>query len=138
MKKQILITVALVLAIAGFITAGILVWRADRQEEAVIAGIQAQLDQLTADTTALESHLASLTTAEADRYGAQTQEVQQQTIELQTQLETLQSEITQLQTYLEENKEAIDKVAEEMAYLQGVYDELKIGLEQVKGYLAEG
>lgn len=138
MRKHILITIILVLAIAGFITAGLLVWQADRQEEAVIAGIQAQIDQLTADAAVLETKLAGLTTAEADRHAAQTQEIQKQAQELQGQLEALQTEIVELQTYLEENKEAIDKVAEELTYLQGVYDELKHGLEQVNGYLAEG
>lgn len=138
MKKQIIITAVLVVAIVGFLVGGVLLLQADRREEAAIAEAQAQLDRLSADTTALENTLAGLTTDNADSITAEAQQIQQQTGELQTQLADLQKEIDELQTYLDENKDAIDLVMEEVTYLQGVYDELKTGLEQVNGYLAEG
>lgn len=138
MKKQIIITAVLVAAIVGFLVGGVLLLQADRREEAAIAEAQAQLDRLSADTTALENTLAGLTIDNADSITAEAQQIQQQTGELQTQLADLQKEIDELQTYLDENKDAIDLVMEEVTYLQGVYDELKTGLEQVNGYLAEG
>ena len=138
MKKQIIITAVLVVAIVGFLVGGILLMQADQRQEAAIAAVQEQLDRLSADATALENTLAGLTTDNADSIAAEAQQIQQKTTELQGQLDDLQKQIDELQTYLDENKEAIDLVMEEVTYLQGVYDELKIGLEQVNGYLAEG
>ena len=138
MKKQINITAVLVVAIVGFLVGGILLMQADQRQEAAIAAVQEQLDRLSADVTALENTLAGLTTDNADSIAAEAQQIQQKTTELQGQLDDLQKQIDDLQAYLDENKEAIDLVMEEVTYLQGVYDELKIGLEQVNGYLAEG
>lgn len=138
MKKQIIITAVLVVAIVGFLVGGILLKQADQRQEAAIAAAQEQLDRLSADVTALENTLAGLTTDDADSIAAEAQQIQQKTTELQGQLDDLQKQIDELQAYLDENKEAIDLVMEEVTYLQGVYDELKIGLEQVNGYLAEG
>ena len=138
MKKHIIITAALVIAIAGFLVGGIFLMQADRRQETAIAAVQEQLDRLSADATALENALAGLTTAQADGYTAQAEAIRQQTAELQNQLEDLQKEIDNLQAYLDENKDAIDPIMEEVAYLQGVYNELENGLKQVNGYLAEG
>ena len=151
MKKQIIITAVLVVAIVGFLVGGILLMQADQRQEAAIAAAQEQLDRLSADVTALENTLAGLTTDNADSISAEPQHIQQKTTEHQGQLDDLQKQIIvdecqfltekqidELQAYLDENKEAIDLVMEEVTYLQGVYDELKIGLEQVNGYLAEG
>ena len=138
MNKHIIITAVLVVAIVGFLVGGILLMQADQRQEAAIAAAQEQLDRLSADVTALENTLAGLTTDNADSIAAEAQQIQQKTTELQGQLDDLQKQIDELQTYLDENKEAIDLVMEEVTYLQGVYDELKIGLEQVNGYLAEG
>lgn len=138
MKKQIITTVALLLVIAGLLTGGILMGLQTREKHSRIDAAQQQLAQLDAKAAELETALAALTTADADVQTAQAQQLEEEARELQTQLDTLRGEIQTLQAYLDENQAAIDEVMAEVTYLQGVYDELKIGLEQVNGYIAEG
>ena len=136
MKLRIIAAVLLVVVvIAAFGGAWLLQGELSKARER--NDVQAlQLQELTEQANQLQTILDGLTLDKAQTQQSQAEELTRQARELETQIQSARTEMDALNAFLAENQEAAAQLQEELTYLQGVYDALEEGLEQVKGYMA--
>lgn len=136
MKRNIIIRVILLLLILGLVFGGITLRNSWSQKKEVTDQATLQLQQLTEQAELLSRKLAGLTMDQAQAQTAQAETLREEAAALTAEMEELQKEIDSLTLHLEENKEALASVQEELTYLQGVYDALEDGLQNVEKYIA--
>ena len=136
MKLRIIAAVLLVVVvIAAFGGAWLLQGELSKAREQ--NDVQAlQLQELTEQANQLQTILDGLTLDKAQTQQSQAEELTRQAMDLEAQIQALGTEMDALNAFLEENQEAAAQLQEELTYLQGVYDALEEGLEQVKSYIA--
>ena len=138
MKYRIAISIILVIVIAEL---GWLAFALDRDYSAAVVHSKYEANQLMqreAEINALENTLAGMEDAACADLNARIARIREEIAMLENQTGDISREIDDLSTQLEELKTQLEALQEENTYYQEVYNELKKGLEKVKGYIADG
>lgn len=137
MKLRILIAVLLVVVIAE------LCWFAFALEQDYGLALErnqyevGQLQQREQEVTQLQADLDGMVDNARAEVDAKTQQIREQIQALSTQKEDVSAEVEKLSGELETLKQEYEALDEKNQYFIEVYNELKAGLEKVKGYLSD-
>lgn len=137
MKLRIVIAVLLVIVIAEL---GWLTFALERDYSSAVVQDQYEMNQLRQrerEVDQLQAELDGMENTACGEIDAETQRLREEIAMLDGQKEDISGEIESLTKQLEELKVQLDALQEENEYYLEVYNELKEGLEKVKGYIAD-
>lgn len=137
MKLRIVIAVLLVIVIAEL---GWLTFALERDYSAAVVQDQYEMNQLhqrEQEVAQLQAELDGMEDTACGEIDVETQRLREEIAMLDGQKEDISAEIESLSKQLEELKAQLDAMQEENEYYLEVYNELKEGLEKVKGYIAD-
>ncbi len=137
MKYRVIIAVILVVVIAEL---GWLAFALDRDYGTAIVQSKYEANQLLQrekEVGDLQAELDGMENTACGELNAQTNRIREEIAMLESQSGDISNEISDLERRLEELKVQLEALEEENEYYLEVYNELKEGLEKVKGYIAD-
>lgn len=137
MKLRILIAVLLAVVVAELCWFGFALeqdYKAAQERNQYEAG---QLQQREQEIAQLQAELDGMVDSARAEIDAKTRQLREQIQALSTQKEDVSAEIETLTAELETLKQEYEALDEKNQYFIEVYNELKEGLEKVKGYISD-